>query len=72
MSPENFVNSDTFSTKTNSSCYRTIFVILGVSGFAVSRSIIEKQRYDSMKVRERMRKSNEGEYEVPASRRYEV
>jgi Domain of unknown function (DUF4748) len=47
-------------------------VILGVSGFALSRNIIEKQRYESMKVRDRMRKSNEGEYESTQTKRYDV
>jgi hypothetical protein len=52
--------------------FRTIFVILGISGFALSKNSVDKKRYESMKVRERMRKANEGEYQVPETRRFEA
>lgn len=42
---------------------RSLFVVLGVGGFVVSKNSVDKKRYESMKVRERMRKSNDGDYE---------
>lgn len=39
---------------------RTIFVALGITGFVASKNSVDKKRYESMKVRERMRKANEG------------
>jgi hypothetical protein len=47
-------------------------VFLGVSGFIFSKKSIDKRRYDSMKVRERMRKSNEGEYQLPETKRFDL
>ncbi|CAO1442109.1 unnamed protein product [Diamesa tonsa] len=41
----------------------SLFVVLGVGGFVVSKNSVDKKRYESMKVRERMRKSNDGDYE---------
>jgi Domain of unknown function (DUF4748) len=46
-------------------------VILGISGFAASKASVDKKRYESMKVRERMRKSNEGEYQIPETKRFD-
>lgn len=54
-----------------SSCFRTIFVIIGVGGFALSRNSVERKRYESMKVRERMRKSNEGEYQIEETKKFD-
>lgn len=45
--------------------FRTIFVIVGIGGFVASKNSIDKKRYDNMKVRERMRKANEGQYQLP-------
>ena len=59
--------------ETHSSCFfRTIFTILGISGFVASKNSVDKKRYDSMRVRERMRKANEGEYQAPETRRYDL
>ncbi|KAG5672250.1 hypothetical protein PVAND_002392 [Polypedilum vanderplanki] len=43
----------------------TILVIIGISSFALSKSSIDQKRYENMKVRERMKKSNEGKYQLP-------
>ena len=46
-------------------------MILGISGFAASKSSVDKKRYESMKVRERMRKSNDGVYQLPETKRFD-
>lgn len=45
---------------------RTAFVIIGVGGFVVSKQSIDQKRYENMKIRERMKKSNDGEYQIPS------
>lgn len=49
-----------------------IITVLGVAGFVYSKRSIDQNRYENMKIRERMRKSNEGEYTVESPRRYEA
>lgn len=49
--------------------FRTVFVIIGISSFALSKKSIDQKRYDNMKIRERMKKSNQGEYQT--SERFE-
>ena len=46
------------------SVYRAILVIGGVGSFAIVKSIIDQQRKNHMKSRERMKNSNIGEYEA--------
>lgn len=46
-------------------------MIIGVGGFALSRNSVERKRYESMKVRERMRKSNEGEYQIEETKKFD-
>lgn len=46
-------------------------MILGVGGFVLSKNSIDKKRYDNMKIRERMKKSNDGEYHVPERFEYQ-
>lgn len=50
---------------------RGVITVLGVGGFVYSKRSVDKNRYENMKIRERMRKSNEGEYSVENSRRYQ-
>ncbi|XP_058837638.1 uncharacterized protein LOC131693651 [Topomyia yanbarensis] len=47
-----------------------IITVLGIAGFVYSKRSVDKNRYENMKIRERMRKSNEGEYSVEFPRRY--
>lgn len=49
----------------------SIITVLGIAGFVYSKRSVDKNRYENMKIRERMRKSNEGEYTVENSRRYQ-
>lgn len=48
-----------------------VITVLGIGGFVYSKRSVDKNRYENMKIRERMRKSNEGEYSVENSRRYQ-
>ncbi|GJQ79310.1 hypothetical protein Trydic_g16177 [Trypoxylus dichotomus] len=45
-----------------------VIVIAGVYAFYLSKSSIEQKRYDHMKIRERIKQSNVGQYE-PSSRK---
>lgn len=45
--------------------FRTIFVAVGLSSFVLSKKSIDQKRYENMKIRERMKKANEGNYQVP-------
>ncbi|XP_037947133.1 uncharacterized protein LOC119679057 [Teleopsis dalmanni] len=47
-----------------------IITFSGVSAFVLSKNSIDKHRYESMQVRDRMKKSNIGEYEAVGSRRF--
>lgn len=49
-----------------------IITVAGIAGFVYSKRSVDKNRYENMKIRERMRKSNEGEYTVESPRRYEA
>nr|XP_008190758.1 PREDICTED: uncharacterized protein LOC103312281 [Tribolium castaneum] len=42
----------------------TICTTFGIYLFYLSKSSVEKRRYDNMKIRERMRLSNVGDYEL--------
>jgi hypothetical protein len=44
---------------------RTILVVIGIGGFALSKSSIDQKRYENMRIRERMKKANEGSYQLP-------
>ncbi|XP_058463933.1 uncharacterized protein LOC131438131 [Malaya genurostris] len=46
-----------------------IITVLGIAGFVYSKRSVDKNRYENMKIRERMRKSNEGEYTAESPRR---
>jgi len=46
-----------------------VIVVGGVYSFYLAKKSIDKHRYESMKVRERIRKSNVGDYE-PGPRKY--
>lgn len=48
-----------------------IITLLGIGGFVYSKRSVDKNRYENMKIRERMRKSNVGEYSAENSRRYQ-
>jgi len=39
-----------------------VIVAVGVGAFVFAKKSIDKQRYDAMKVRERMKRATEGEY----------
>lgn len=41
-----------------------IVTSLGIGGFVIAKNAIERERRESMKVRERMRNANTGDYEV--------
>ncbi|XP_055596716.1 uncharacterized protein LOC129746843 [Uranotaenia lowii] len=47
-----------------------LITVVGISGFVLSKRSVDQNRYENMKIRERMRKSNEGEYTVETSRRF--
>ncbi|XP_058053864.1 uncharacterized protein LOC131205682 [Anopheles bellator] len=49
-----------------------IISVLGIGGFVASKQSVDKNRYENMKIRERMRQSNVGDYEVKNPRRYEA
>lgn len=51
------------------SFYRAILVITGLGSFALAKSVVDKQRYEHMKSRDRMKNSNVGEYE-PSTRKF--
>uniref|UniRef100_A0A182PN56 Mitochondrial import inner membrane translocase subunit n=1 Tax=Anopheles epiroticus TaxID=199890 RepID=A0A182PN56_9DIPT len=40
-----------------------IISVLGIAGFVASKNSVDKNRYENMKIRERMRQSNVGQYE---------
>lgn len=40
-------------------------VVFGLGSFVLSKSVIDRKRYDSMKIRERMKNANAGQYEFP-------
>ncbi|XP_053659727.1 uncharacterized protein LOC128708773 [Anopheles marshallii] len=49
-----------------------IISVLGIGAFVASKQSVDKNRYENMKIRERMRQSNVGQYEVKESRRFDV
>lgn len=42
----------------------SVVIVIGVAGFVYTKQTIEQQRRESMKVRERMRNANTGDYEA--------
>lgn len=44
-------------------CSRAIVTTGGLYSFVLSKQSVDKHRYEAMKVRERIRRSNEGEYD---------
>ncbi|XP_055629689.1 uncharacterized protein LOC129770719 [Toxorhynchites rutilus septentrionalis] len=44
--------------------------VAGIAGFVYSKHLVDKNRYENMKIRKRMRESNLGEYTVESPRRY--
>ncbi|XP_035892604.1 uncharacterized protein LOC126556473 [Anopheles maculipalpis] len=49
-----------------------IISVLGIGAFVASKQSVDKNRYENMKIRERMRQSNVGQYEVKEARRFDV
>ncbi|XP_055533848.1 uncharacterized protein LOC129723565 isoform X2 [Wyeomyia smithii] len=49
-----------------------IITVLGIGGFVYSKRSVDKNRYENMKIRERMRKSNVGDYSVESPRRFDA
>ncbi|XP_011180458.1 uncharacterized protein LOC105210943 [Zeugodacus cucurbitae] len=47
-----------------------VITFVGVSGFILSKNSVDKRRYQDMQIRERMRKSNTGEYEKVGDRSF--
>jgi len=47
-----------------------IITFTGVAAFVVSKNSVDKRRYESMQIRQRMKKANIGEYETIGSRRF--
>ncbi|KAH8327246.1 uncharacterized protein [Drosophila bipectinata] len=47
----------------------TVLTVGGVYAFVLSKKSVETRRYESMQVRERMRKANKGEYDATATDR---
>lgn len=45
-----------------------IITVTGVYSFVLSRRSVDQKRVDGMKVRERMRQANSGDYPVPERR----
>jgi len=40
-----------------------IITVAGVSSFVFAKNLVDKQRYENMKARQRMKESNLGDYE---------
>lgn len=49
-----------------------IISVIGIGAFVASKQSVDKNRYENMKVRDRMRQSNVGEYEVKDARRFDA
>ncbi|KAH8315144.1 uncharacterized protein [Drosophila kikkawai] len=47
----------------------TVLTVGGVYAFVLSKRSVESRRYESLKVRERMRKANHGDYDSSAADR---
>jgi len=57
-----------FSTKVSKIIVGWVSVItFGVGGFILTKSVVDAQRRDAMKIRDRMRNANTGEYESKRS-----
>ncbi|XP_050323560.1 uncharacterized protein LOC126755206 [Bactrocera neohumeralis] len=48
----------------------SVITVAGVSGFILSKNSVDRRRYQDMQIRERMRKSNTGEYEPVGERSF--
>ncbi|PSN41324.1 hypothetical protein C0J52_20244 [Blattella germanica] len=44
---------------------KAVVTTTGLYSFVLSKRSVDKNRYEAMKVRERIRRSNSGNYEVP-------
>jgi len=54
-----------FRTKTSKVIFGwAVAITCGIGGFVLTKFAVEDQRRDAMKVRERMRNANAGEYEA--------
>uniref|UniRef100_A0A182NP99 Mitochondrial import inner membrane translocase subunit n=1 Tax=Anopheles dirus TaxID=7168 RepID=A0A182NP99_9DIPT len=49
-----------------------IISVVGIGAFVALKQSVDKNRYENMKVRERMRQSNVGQYEVKEARRFDA
>ncbi|XP_050511688.1 uncharacterized protein LOC126887842 [Diabrotica virgifera virgifera] len=47
----------------------SVVVVGGIYSFYLAKSNVEKRRYDNMKIRERMREANSGDYS-PSYRKF--
>uniref|UniRef100_T1GK06 Uncharacterized protein n=1 Tax=Megaselia scalaris TaxID=36166 RepID=T1GK06_MEGSC len=45
---------------------------VGIYSFILSKNSIDKQRLESLRVRDRMRKSNYGDYQVEEDRKFQI
>ena len=50
--------------------YRAVLTVSGVYAFVLSKNSVDQRRYESMQIRDRMRKANTGDYEVTTTRRF--
>ncbi|XP_065368255.1 uncharacterized protein LOC135960794 [Calliphora vicina] len=48
----------------------TVITVVGVYSFVISKNSVDKRRYEDMQIRDRMKKSNIGEYESVGTRRF--
>ncbi|KAL9913272.1 uncharacterized protein LOC119635652 [Glossina fuscipes] len=48
----------------------TIITVGGIYSFILSKKSVDKRRFEDMQIRERMRKSNLGDYEAVGSRKF--
>lgn len=49
---------------TINSDFRAVITVVGIYSFVLSKRSVDQQRIESMRIRDRMRKSNYGEYEA--------
>lgn len=55
-------NRNVLYRRINLFIYRSVVCIIGVGSFYLSKKSVDKRRYEDMKIRQRMRESNSGEY----------
>jgi hypothetical protein len=44
---------------------RSVLVVVGITSFSFSKASIDQKRYENMRIRDRMKKANTGEYQLP-------